>query len=83
MRRMPCPDDRRGALAQLTDEGMACLEAAAPSHVETVRTYLFDPLTREQQAALHDIADTLVANLSDEPVWPASDDPTADARGRR
>ena len=30
IRRLPYPDDRRGALAQLTDEGMARLEAAAP-----------------------------------------------------
>jgi DNA-binding MarR family transcriptional regulator len=81
--RKPCPDDRRGALAQLTDEGLAYLAAAAPGHVETVRTYVFDPLSREQQAALRDIADTLVANMSDVPVWPAAEDPTADAGGRR
>ncbi len=30
IRRLPFADDRRGALAQLTDEGMARLEAAAP-----------------------------------------------------
>jgi DNA-binding MarR family transcriptional regulator len=83
VRRKPCPDDRRGALAQLTDDGLAHLQAAAPGHVETVRTYLFDPLTPEQQAALRDIADTIVANMSDHPIWPAADDPTADAGGRK
>lgn len=74
VRRRPCPSDRRGALAELTDEGMARLEAAAPGHVETVRELLFDALTPQQQAALHDICDTLVAHLAATPVWPAADD---------
>jgi DNA-binding MarR family transcriptional regulator len=80
VRRRPCPDDRRGALAELTDEGLAYLQAAAPGHVEAVRTCLFDPLRPEQVAALRD---TLVAAMSDSPVWPAADDPTADAGGGR
>jgi len=83
VRRRPAPDDRRGALAQLTDEGMACLAGAAPGHVETVRTYLFDPLTPQQLAALRDATDAMVANMSEGPVWPISSDPTADAGGRR
>ena len=83
VRRRPCPDDRRGALAQLTDEGVAYLEAAAPGHVATVRTYLFDALTPQQQAALRDATDAMVAHLSDVPVWPASEDPTSDGGGRR
>ncbi len=74
VRRRPCPSDRRGALAELTDEGMARLEAAAPGHVEAVRELLFDALTPDQQAALHDICDTLVAHLADTPPWPAADD---------
>ena len=74
VRRMPYPSDRRGALAQLTDEGMARLEAAAPGHVETVRTLLFDTLGPEQLAALRDISDTLGAALSDAPTWPAVPD---------
>jgi DNA-binding MarR family transcriptional regulator len=71
VRRRPCPDDKRGALAELTDEGLARLEAAAPAHVEAVRRGLFDALSPEQIAALRDISDTLVAHLSDVPVWPA------------
>jgi DNA-binding MarR family transcriptional regulator len=74
VRRRPCPDDRRGALAELTDEGLARLEVAAPGHVEAVRAHLFDQLSREQVAALRDISDTLVAHLSEAPVWPASGD---------
>jgi DNA-binding MarR family transcriptional regulator len=83
VRRRPCVDDRRGALAQLTDEGLAYLRAAAPGHVETVRAYFFDALTPEQQAALRDATDAMVAKMSDVPIWPASDDPTSEAGGRR
>ena len=48
IRRVPCPDDRRSTLAQLTDEGFAVLAAAAPGHVATVRSLMFDALTPEQ-----------------------------------
>jgi DNA-binding MarR family transcriptional regulator len=77
IRRLPFPDDRRGALAQLTDEGMARLSAAAPGHVEEVRSQLFDALTPEQIAALRGISDTLSAHLSDTPLWPAAPDDSA------
>ena len=42
--REPCADDGRGVLCVLTDAGFARLEAAAPGHVEMVRTIMFDPL---------------------------------------
>jgi DNA-binding MarR family transcriptional regulator len=74
VRRRPCADDRRGALAELTDEGLARLKAVAPGHVEAVREAMFDALSPEQMRALRDISDTLVANLADAPVWPASED---------
>jgi len=42
--REPCADDGRGVLCVLTEAGFARLEAAAPGHVEMVRTIMFDPL---------------------------------------
>lgn len=42
--RQPCEDDRRGTWAVLTDDGMARLEAMAPTHVASVRRHLLDPL---------------------------------------
>ena len=45
VRRQVCAEDGRGQLAVLTDDGFAALEAAAPIHVEGVRTHLFDQLT--------------------------------------
>jgi DNA-binding MarR family transcriptional regulator len=61
--RRSCPTDRRGQLAVLTDKGFAALEAAAPGHVEGVRSHVFDPLSPEQRAALRDISDTLLKPL--------------------
>jgi DNA-binding MarR family transcriptional regulator len=64
VRRQVCEDDGRGALAVLTDDGFEALEAAAPVHVEGVRSHLFDQLTPEQVAAMRDIGETLVRHLS-------------------
>ncbi|MGY1710932.1 MarR family winged helix-turn-helix transcriptional regulator [Geodermatophilus sp. SYSU D00758] len=64
VRRQVCPEDGRGQLAVLTDEGFAALEAAAPVHVESVRTHLFDQLTPEQVAAMRDLGETLLRHLS-------------------
>src|SRR3712207_6598905 len=62
-RRQECPEDGRGLLAVLTDEGFAALEAAAPVHVEGVRTHLFDQLSPQQVAAMRDIGETLLRHL--------------------
>jgi len=78
VRRRACAEDRRGSFAELTDAGLAKLEEAAPGHVETVRADLLDALTPAQQRALREISETLVAHLSDAPVWPADGDRAAD-----
>lgn len=66
--RRPCPNDRRSTLAQLTAAGRAALAAAAPGHVEAVRSHLFDKLTCEQVGQLREILSTVLADL----VGPAS-----------
>ncbi|MGU3293094.1 MarR family winged helix-turn-helix transcriptional regulator [Williamsia sp. M5A3_1d] len=43
--RTPCPDDRRGAWAVLTDAGAGKLESASAGHVEAVRANVFDVLS--------------------------------------
>jgi DNA-binding MarR family transcriptional regulator len=63
VRRQVCESDGRGQLAVLTDEGFAALEAAAPIHVEGVRTHLFDQLSAEQVAAMRDVGETLLRHL--------------------
>jgi DNA-binding MarR family transcriptional regulator len=63
VRRDTCPTDRRGQLAVLTDAGFAALEAAAPGHVEGVRSHLFDALTPEQVKQLGEISNAVVDGL--------------------
>lgn len=63
VRREPCPTDRRGQVAVLTDAGFATLRAAAPGHVAEVRARLFDRLSESQVAALDDACTALLAGL--------------------
>jgi DNA-binding MarR family transcriptional regulator len=71
VKRSDCRTDRRGQIAQLTDEGFAALAAAAPSHVEQVRRSLIDRLTPEQVEQLREISAAIVAGAGGE--HPASD----------
>src|SRR3954463_10987195 len=66
VRRQVCPDDGRGLLAVLTDDGFAALEAAAPVHGESVRTHLFDQLSPAQVAAMREMGETLLRHLGDQ-----------------
>lgn len=43
--REQCPEDRRGNLAALTDEGWDAIVAMAPGHVAEVRKMIFDHLS--------------------------------------
>jgi DNA-binding MarR family transcriptional regulator len=63
VRREICATDRRGQLAVLTDAGFAALAAAAPGHVEGVRTHLLDPLTPEQVTQLAEICAVIAERL--------------------
>jgi DNA-binding MarR family transcriptional regulator len=52
VRRERHASDRRGAVAVLTDEGFAAVEAAAPGHVAAVRAAVFDRLEPGQVEAM-------------------------------
>lgn len=70
VRRAEYPGDRRGQVAQLTDEGFAALAAAAPGHVEAVRRMLFDPLAPHQIQQLRCISEAiLTANRTPGGDW--------------
>ena len=71
--RHACATDRRGSYAELTDTGFRALEAAAPGHVEGVRTHLFDQLDVKDVRALHRISDHLNRHL--ENLEPPVDNP--------
>jgi DNA-binding MarR family transcriptional regulator len=61
--RSPDPTSRRVTLASLTDEGWDVLVAAAPGHVGTVRSLVFDDLTADDVAALDRIAGKIVDRI--------------------
>ena len=73
VRRRECPTDRRGAVCELTDAGMEAIRAAAPGHVEAVRTNLFDQLTPEQVVALRGISEAVAKHLGGDGIWPLDD----------
>lgn len=62
--KMVCSEDRRGAYVTLTDEGFATIRAAAPGHVEQVRSVFFEALSADEVAALGSILDKLHAHLN-------------------
>ena len=63
VQREACPSDRRGAFIVLTRAGTAAIELAAPAHVATVRSLVFDALTGEQVTALQGICTAVLARL--------------------
>ncbi len=66
IRRRSCPTDRRGSFACLTDEGFRVIEAAAPGHVESIRTHFLDRLSREQVAQVREIGQALSGHLRED-----------------
>ena len=60
--RRRCEDDKRGYLATLTDEGFDVLRKAAPSHVESVRSVLFDAISPQQVDQLRDICEAVLTH---------------------
>jgi DNA-binding MarR family transcriptional regulator len=56
-------DDRRGATVDLTDAGRAALDAAAPGHVELVRSVVFDGLTAAQLKTLGTVLERVTSRL--------------------
>ncbi len=63
VQRRPCPQDRRGQLASLTDAGVQVLLDTAPGHVAKVRSLVFDPLGPADVEHLSAVAERLVGRL--------------------
>ncbi|MEU8225060.1 MarR family transcriptional regulator [Kribbella sp. NPDC048915] len=57
--RTPDPADGRYTLAELTDAGFALVQAAAPTHLRSVRRTVLDSLSATDQKALIRIAEKL------------------------
>ena len=63
VRRERSPEDGRGAVAVLTDEGWDVVRSVAPGHVDAVRTAMFAPLTAEQSRAFGEALAAIVERL--------------------
>ena len=68
VQRLDCPTDKRGQIAELTDEGFAALAKAAPGHVAAVRQHMIDALSPEQITQLEQISSAIVASIEKPPV---------------
>jgi DNA-binding MarR family transcriptional regulator len=62
--REPDPQDARGCLLRLTDDGFGVLERAAPHHVVSVRARFLDHLDADELALLRALS-TRIADLPD------------------
>ncbi len=66
VKREACPSDKRGYFAVMTAKGWKAIVAAAPDHVESVRTRFVDHLTKEDQAVLARIFSRIEESLRNE-----------------
>jgi DNA-binding MarR family transcriptional regulator len=59
------PEDRRGCMISLTDQGLRVLKRAAAFHVASVRLHFIDLLTPDDLAALTAISQRVSTHLDD------------------
>lgn len=61
--REDCVDDARGAFIAVTEAGRAAIERAAPDHVRTVRSLVFDALGEDEVAAFGAVMTRILSRL--------------------
>jgi DNA-binding MarR family transcriptional regulator len=64
--RFPCPEDKRATNTRLTPTGWDAVVAAAPGHVDAVRSHVFDVLEPAQVTQLQQICEALLTRLDPE-----------------
>ena len=62
--REECVEDGRGLMVRVTDAGRKAIEKAAPAHVENVRRYFFDLLSKDELDTLAAVLDRVLENLT-------------------
>ncbi|MCC5884381.1 MAG: MarR family transcriptional regulator [Halomonas sp.] len=65
IRRAPNPEDRRGTLVSLTEEGLELMNRMVPLHVENEAKMLAG-LSRDEQRTLNELLGKLLEGISDE-----------------
>jgi DNA-binding MarR family transcriptional regulator len=66
VRRVDCAADKRVQICRLTDAGFTALAAAAPGHVERVRSAVFDALSPAQVTQLRRISEAIAEQINAE-----------------
>ncbi|WP_299051354.1 MarR family transcriptional regulator [uncultured Nocardioides sp.] len=61
--RRACPEDGRGSFVGVTAAGRQAIEAAAPGHVQEVRSLLFDGLSDTELEVLDTVLTRVVSRL--------------------
>lgn len=67
VKREACPIDKRGFFAVMTAKGLKAIVAAAPDHVESVRSRFIDLLSKEDQRVLSEIFERVTFSLKTNP----------------
>src|ERR1700739_1978070 len=70
--RRPDAHDSRYTVAVLTPAGLRRLRGAVPSHLEAVREFVFDRLTRAQALQLGAISQRILDGLPPDDSWPST-----------
>ena len=65
LERLPCDSDGRGLDVRITAEGRRTIEAAAPGHLEMVRTTFIDQLSPAEMAALLSVTEKVVPRVEE------------------
>ncbi|MEI7541192.1 MAG: MarR family transcriptional regulator [Actinomycetes bacterium] len=68
VKREACPSDKRGYFAVMTAKGWKAIVAAAPDHVESVRTRFVDHLTKADQEVIATIFNRIEDSLRKEVI---------------
>ncbi|MGQ1837924.1 MarR family winged helix-turn-helix transcriptional regulator [Kocuria turfanensis] len=63
VRRRPCPEDRRGLEAELTDEGLAAFRRLRPAHARDVEELFLGVLEGDDAQRLHAIMERLARKV--------------------
>ena len=63
VKREPCTVDKRGFFAVMTPKGWKAIVAAAPDHVESVRTRFVDHLSKTDQQSISEIFERIELGL--------------------
>ena len=68
VKREACPIDKRGYFAVMTAKGWKAIVAAAPDHVDSVRSRFLDHLSKEDQKVLAEIFERVTDSLKENPL---------------